>query len=62
MKFLQDILQIQELAIQEETQEKTQLEQQLANMKRPFGFISAYYVQEKVLRGGFAADPNKRLE
>jgi len=43
-KFLQDILKIQDMAIEEETQEKQQLEIQLQNMKQPFGFIQAYYV------------------
>ena len=42
-KFLQDILKIQDMAIEEENQEKQQLEIQLQQMKQPFGFISAYY-------------------
>ena len=42
-KFLQDILRIQDIAIEDEKQEKEQLEIQLANMKKPFGFVTAYY-------------------
>ena len=45
-KFLEDILKIQDLAIEEDKQEKAMLEAQLANMKKPFGFIQAYYFQE----------------
>ena len=31
-------------------------------MKKPFGFVQAYYQQEKVLKVSLSADPNKRLE
>lgn len=31
-------------------------------MKKPFGFVTAYYVQEKVMHEGMSNDPNKRLE
>ena len=42
-KFLLDILKIQDLAIEEETNDKELLELQLQHMKKPFGFMTAYY-------------------
>jgi hypothetical protein len=56
-KFLQDILKIQDLAIEEENAEKQMLEIQLENMKKPFGFIQSYYFQEKILAAKISADP-----
>ena len=31
-------------------------------MKKPFGFMDAYYRQEKLLRQGVSKDPEKRME
>lgn len=31
-------------------------------MKKPFGFIQAYYVQEKILEIGVSANPEVRME
>jgi hypothetical protein len=57
-KFLEDILRIQDEAIEEENQEKIQLEIQLGNMKRPFGFIQSYYAKEQFI----SADPSMRVQ
>ncbi|CDW87383.1 c2 domain containing protein [Stylonychia lemnae] len=51
-KFLQDILKIQDNAIDEETQERNALEAQLQNMKSPFGFLQAYYNKEQIMDNG----------
>jgi hypothetical protein len=40
---LQDILRIQDAALDEETNERDLLRQQLENMQKPFGFLTAYY-------------------
>jgi hypothetical protein len=42
-KFLQDILKIQDLALEEERAEREGLMYQLENMKKPFGFLTSYY-------------------
>ena len=31
-------------------------------MKKPFGFIKAYYEQEKILEEGLSIDPEKRIQ
>jgi len=61
-QFLQDVLRIQNLSLEEENQEKEALEVQLEMMKKPFGFISAYYKQEEILQdeNRLSADPVKR--
>ena len=38
-KFLEDILTMQDIELKEEKEEKATLEVQLANMKKPFGFV-----------------------
>lgn len=48
-KFLEDILRIQDEAIEEENQERIQLEIQLGHMKKPFGFIQSYYAKEQII-------------
>jgi hypothetical protein len=57
IKFLEDIYRIQEIALQEEYQERDQLMAQLENMKAPFGYIQAYYEEERLLEAGLAVDP-----
>lgn len=42
--FLQDILKIQDMSIEDEKAEKQELEETLKKMKQPFGFIQAYYI------------------
>eukprot|EP00347_Sterkiella_histriomuscorum_P014348 403361215 len=61
-RFLQDILKIQDLALEEENAEREGLMYQLENMKKPFGFMTAYYEQEKILAVGVSSDPNERLK
>lgn len=61
-KFLSDILKVQDLAIEEQILEKQQLQAQLDTMKRPFGFIAAFYNQEKILEIGKEENKEKKLE
>ena len=49
-KFLQDILRIQDAALEEETNERLILKDQLESMKKPFTFLTSYYKQEEVLQ------------
>ncbi len=62
IKFLKDVLELTELAIGDEIEELKGLEMQLGMMKKPFGFVQAYYVQEDLLKTGVSSDPNRRLE
>ena len=62
IKFLNEILRIQQIALKEENEERTLLEVQLENMKKPFGYIEAYYKQEAILEVGLDKDPEKRFE
>ena len=60
-RFLSEILKIQDLALEEEKNEREALIYQLENMKKPFGFITSYYQQEKILAGGSGLIQNEKL-
>lgn len=48
-KYLQSAIEVQELTLSEERRQREELQQELKNMKKPFGYIQAYYQQEKVI-------------